>query len=529
MSQAPCILTSTDTVVAPLAHELFGQFMERASFGEPGPESACDQNGQLRPASLALLQDMAPPVIRFPGGTDIDYLDWHDLIDYAPTRTEQQRPPETGRNGKFIGTRFGLIEFLKFMDDMLTSEAILVVNIGAAWQGQTIDEQIAAVAHHCAAMLAFVNAPLDNNLPANLKAYPKARAKAGHPRPFAIKKWQIGNETWLLPQHFEGFSSDDPHWIDVQRDCLRLAIKQMKDIDPQIELIIDGGTLDQLRCNYHAFKDAVNYFSFHYYKPMGGPTLIDSRSEETVTSNTLSRDELYNWMLAAPESNADGYSAFDNETFQFIRKHQVPIAFTEWNWNGWFKQEIAENNWHWRGMGAAGILHALMRDSQHIKLACQSMLIGSGWGIMGIWVDPQDAFEPFMNPSGMVTSLYSQHHGDEIIAAEISNNQQYDAIYAGKWHKAVHNAVRLDCIISRDEQRYYIHIINRQQQDAWIQLEAFPSSKSNARLVSIVQDCPWQEHRQRSASRISEQEVDLHLQKNIRVPATSISVCIIDR
>ena len=505
----------------PLSHLLFGQFMERASFGEPGPESACDENGALRPKAFELLKDMAPPIVRFPGGTDVDFLDWHDLVDYAPGRAQERRPTATGRNDRYIGTRFGVIEYLRCMG-AIDAEPLLVVNIAESWLAA---DKHTAIGHHCAAMLAYVNAPLENNLPAHLKAYPEARAKAGYPEPFNVKKWQIGNETWILSRQRKEMPQEEQDWLLLQKECLDIAITAMKAVDPDIELIIDGGTLEQLKINHQAFKDQVGYFCIHHYKPMNGRILIDRRTGDEVTPDTLSAEELYRWMVAAPDADKDGYSVYDKNVLPYIKEHDLPIAFTEWNWNGWFGTDVAENNWHWRGVGAAGMLHALMRESRYFKLACQSMLIGSGWGIMAIWVHPEDAFEPFMNPSGMVTSLYSKHHGDEILDCLISGNETYDAVYSNGHHAVINKAVWIDALVSRDAEQIYIHVINRRRElRAWISVQGIDLVGKQARIYSIVEDSPWQQHRTQSASRLDEVSFTVNKEQSFELPACSVSV-----
>ena len=540
MTKTNARITISDKQRSVLPDEMFGQFMERATFGEPGPEAACDDQGKLRPSSYELVKQMAPPVVRFPGGTDIDYLDWHDLIDYAPGRECEQRPAVTKRKAimdpqqKSLGTRFGLIEFLECMQD-IGSEPILVLNIGESWLKENPDENIS---YHCAAMLAYVNAPLENNLPAALKPYPEARAKSGHPEPFAVKKWQLGNETWLLKNNYVNFFKDsdqsfpdDDSWIEIQRDRLERAIKQMKAVDPEIELIIDGGNLKQLECNVPSFRDQVDYFAFHHYKPMGGPILTDSQEQDReIPSSQLDTDELFKWMVAAPDMNQHGESAYTNDAWEYIRKHQVPIAFTEWNWNGWFKQAVAQNNWHWRGLGAAGMLHAMMREAEHIKLACQSMFIGCGWGIMSISVHPDDERPPFMHPSGLVTDLYKQHHGDVIIQCHIQNAEFYDARYTSKWHPYNPHVAYIDAIVSRNKNAYFIHVINRQrEQAAQISIDGIDLAGHAATHYSIQQNQnPWQEHRHSPASTVLESTFQVNGEQTIELSAASVNVIRID-
>lgn len=518
-----CTLHYSDQVKGELADTVFGQFMERASFGEPGPESACDENGRLRPQALQLLKTMSPPLTRFPGGTDVDFLDWHDLIDHAPGRATEPRPVQTGRNDKYIGTRFGLLEYLQCMQD-IGAEPLLVVNVGDSWRAA--DKQ-AAVDYHCAAMLAYVNAPLNNTLPAHLKAYPEARAKAGFPKPFGVRKWQIGNETWILNHQDKRLPQNAGEWLPLQRDCLQLAINAMKTVDPDISLIIDGGSAEQIAVNFPAFKDQVDYFSYHHYKPMGGRLLKDRAGRE-LPPNALGAEELYRWMVAAPDTDGDGNSTYRNACWDYIREHQVPIAFTEWNWNGWFGENhhrVAENNWHWRGIGAAGMLHGIMRDCHLVRLACQSMLIGSGWGIMSIRVHPEDDCEPFMNPSGMVTELYSKHHGSQLLDCSCSGGGSYVPTYTNDNHAMLERVSWVDALLSRDEHHLYLHVINRRRRDtSAICLKGIQLAGCSARHYSMVQDTPHTEHRRRCASRIDCSTLEIGAEQRFVLPPASVNV-----
>ncbi len=108
-------LTIKNEAISRISPRLFGQFLERA-FGEPGPEAALvEGTNQLRPDIVAKLKQMRIPLIRFPGGTSIDYLDWRDMIDHVPGR-EEGRPPSIdilGKTGKTITNQFGYDEYFE--------------------------------------------------------------------------------------------------------------------------------------------------------------------------------------------------------------------------------------------------------------------------------------------------------------------------------------------------------------------------------------------------------------------------------
>jgi alpha-L-arabinofuranosidase len=86
-------------VLHKIDQRIFGQFMERPSWGEIGVEGArIPGTRKLQPRVLKLLGEMEIPVIRFPGGTDVDFLDWRDMVDNVPGRAAQ-RPVSTGHRG----------------------------------------------------------------------------------------------------------------------------------------------------------------------------------------------------------------------------------------------------------------------------------------------------------------------------------------------------------------------------------------------------------------------------------------------
>jgi len=82
-------------VIHKIDPRVFGQFMERPSWGEIGVEGGLiPGTRKLQPGVLKMLEEMEIPIIRFPGGTDVDFMDWRDMVDNVPGRTGQ-RPVST--------------------------------------------------------------------------------------------------------------------------------------------------------------------------------------------------------------------------------------------------------------------------------------------------------------------------------------------------------------------------------------------------------------------------------------------------
>jgi alpha-L-arabinofuranosidase len=138
---------------------------------------------------------------------------------------------------------------------------------------------------------------------------------------------------------------------------------------------------------------------------------------------------------------------------------------TEWNWNGWWgpsiRDQVGLDSLLARGIGAAGILHAMMRQGDVVELATQSMLIGDGWKIHAVWCDRNGKTPPFLLPSGQVTMLYSKHHGGQRLQTDVSNMPCFDQPYRMAGIGPAHQAAYLDVLATRDEDTLYVHAINR--------------------------------------------------------------------
>jgi alpha-N-arabinofuranosidase len=187
-------ITVKDQVHHHLDPRLFGQFMERPAFsGEIGPEAAVvPGTHQLQPQAEKLIREMQIPALRFPGGTDVDFLDWTDMVDNVPGRETKGRPTSAPR-GKKVTNAFGYDEFLQ-MCGRNRSEAILALNFRDGLLGVKPLEEAAA---HAAALVSYCNGST-KSLPPSLAKWAQLRVQNGHPEPYHVKYFQIGNETWMF-------------------------------------------------------------------------------------------------------------------------------------------------------------------------------------------------------------------------------------------------------------------------------------------------------------------------------------------
>jgi alpha-N-arabinofuranosidase len=284
---------------------MFGQFMERPSWGEIGVEGALvPGTNRLQPKVRELLEAMKLPVIRFPGGTDVDYMDWRDMVSNVPGRTPQ-RPISTGHLGHKVSNHFGYDEFLQFCEQT-GAEAIVVVNFR---DGLLQKKPLPEAAAHAAALVAYCNAPVGTPLPDGMFDWPGLRAKNGRTKPYGARYFQIGNETWAFLNEAQKLAPQGlaPYYVS----CLKAYLDAMKAVDPKIEIIVDGddGSLrGVVPLALEQLAGRIDYFATHFYRPWGMTEVF--RGEQKVPVEDLSAEDIWYAWTAITEFDEHGQSVY---------------------------------------------------------------------------------------------------------------------------------------------------------------------------------------------------------------------------
>ncbi len=507
---------------------IFGQFMERPSWGEIGVEGALiPGTRKLQPRVLKLLEEMEIPVIRFPGGTDVDFLDWRDMVDNVPGRAAQ-RPVSTGHRGHKVTNNFGYDEFLQFCEDV-GAEAILVVNFRDALLRK---KPLREAAMHAAALVAYCNAPVGAKLPEGMYNWPSLRARNGRARPYKVKYFQIGNETWAFIKQLRQSMSDEAPQFYVK--CLAAYIEAMRSVDPSIEIIVDGhdgnmsGIVEQV---HKQLGDKVSYFATHFYSPWAITKAVKNGREVPIYE--ISAEEIWYTWVAATRFDANGQSIINHPGINTARRLGYRVAVTEWNWNGWLRYNgprPALDSGFAKGLGAAGYLHAFMRAADVIELGCQSMLVGNSWGITSIRADAEGKIPPFYMPTGQVTMFYSKHHGEKLLALVSKNVPTYKQPYQMGGIGPKGKVAYIDTLATADEKRIYFHAINRnfeQSIDVTVDASAFDLKDFAVHYVleGRLNDAPEQDGI-RQIGRITQRDIYFDSKKlTVALPHRSVS-CI---
>ncbi len=125
----------------------------------------------LRDDVIAALKRIQIPNLRWPGGCFADYYHWHDGIG-------QQRPTmvNTIWGGVTEDNSFGTHEYMELIQ-RLGAEPFIVGNVGSG----TVQEM--------SQWWEYLRAPQGSPLG-------DERARNGHPEPYSVRFWGVGNESW---------------------------------------------------------------------------------------------------------------------------------------------------------------------------------------------------------------------------------------------------------------------------------------------------------------------------------------------
>ncbi|MBB4659806.1 alpha-N-arabinofuranosidase [Parvularcula dongshanensis] len=160
-----------------ISRHIFGQFAEHLGTGVyggvwVGPDSDIPNTRGIRNDVAEALRALQVPNVRWPGGCFADEYHWRDGIGEPADRKKRRNASWAGR---IEDNAFGTHEFFDFLDQ-IGAEAFISANMGSG----TVQE--------AADWLEY--------LTAEGTSLAEERARNGHPEPYAVAFWGLGNEMW---------------------------------------------------------------------------------------------------------------------------------------------------------------------------------------------------------------------------------------------------------------------------------------------------------------------------------------------
>jgi alpha-N-arabinofuranosidase len=323
-----------------------------------------DNVREMRADTLALLHELDAPVYRWPGGNFVSGYDWKDGIG-----DRDRRPPRKNPAWKGVEANdFGLDEFMTFCREVGT-EPLVVVNTG---RGE---------APAAALELEYANGTADT--PAG-----GLRARNGHPEPYRVKWWGVGNEmygTWQLGHMpLEQYEAKHNRFAEA----LRAA-------DPSVRLIAVGNVGRWSEGMLEHCADHMDLLSEHFYCRGNKDLLAHVRQVPQAIRRIAEAHRSYRRQLDA------------------LRGKDIRVAVDEWNY--WYGPqpygELGTRYFMKDALGIAAGLHEYSRQSDLVFMANYAQTVN----VIGCIKTSKTAAA--FETTGLVLKLYRRHFGVLPVAA----------------------------------------------------------------------------------------------------------------
>lgn len=290
---------------------------------EPSPEAAASlwiHSASLMPegsadglhaATAHALRELPAVVVKWPGGCFADNYDWR--LGIGPRDTRHGAPDYAW--GTWEENDFGTDEFLRWCERTAT-EPYICVNHG------TGSPELAA------AWVEYCNGPVTSEWGAQ-------RAANGHPEPYGVKLWAIGNEVFGFWER--GSAKPDAYAAAVHRFAAA-----MRAVDPTIQVAAQGDTGAYTEALLPLVGPIIDLLSVHHYsgrlEPFDiGTYLAQARDFETVLGRVVA---------AIRSTPGAGH---------------VRIALDEWGWTPTPMGPVS-------AVFCACVLNAVSRLAPHVEL-----------------------------------------------------------------------------------------------------------------------------------------------------------------
>lgn len=359
----------------------------------------------VRADVLSKVRALRPSFIRWPGGNVAQ--DYHWQWGVGP---RDQRPTWTNLSWKNEPepSDFGTDEFIQFCGNV-GAEPSITVNVEG--RGATVEE--------AAAWVEYCNGPAASK-------YGAMRAANGHPEPYGVKFWEIGNEIW--GDWVRGHSDAETYALNYNR-----YTAAMRAVDPTIKFIAVGD--NDLKWNAMVLKlagERIDYLAIHHY--------YGTREMQDDPRNLMARP-LY-------------YERFYQEMKHLLREHaprrNIQLSINEWG----LDLPISRQHSMEAALYGARLMNVFERQGDLAGMSAVSDLV-NGWP-GGIIQASRHAV--FTTPAYLVNQLYSHHLGSDRLAINVQSTT-FNSSREGN------NVPYLDAVASRstDRRQIFIKAVNMDQ------------------------------------------------------------------
>jgi alpha-N-arabinofuranosidase len=414
----------------------------------------------FRPEIIAALKQLRFGVLRFPGGNFVSAYEWRNGVGEIDKRPPIFDPVWHAVQPNDVGTD----EFLTLCR-LLGVDPYITVNagFGDAWSARELVEYTNGA----------VTTPMG-----------KWRAENGHPAPYHVKLWGVGNEPW---GDYQMGSMSLPQF-ELKHN---LFAKEMRQVDPSIKLIAGGAMPDVMegadqarRINGQYVPDYLSTADWTGQMLLNCLDNIDMVSEHYYASGTEHTDiklqkkvpidpplSLIEWERAPAVQVRAKYEHYQEylKRIPDLRAKPVPIAIDEWAYP-------SGNRDSYKVVPAyAWAFHEMFRHSDIFQLGAFTFATA---------MMSSNHTEAVLNPTGMLFKMYRDHFGTIPVDVTGDSPQPKPAFPAGGDQPAVNPGsdtypLDLSASLSEDRKTLAIAVLNPSDSEQSIRITI-----SGAKLAS---------------------------------------------
>ena len=383
------IVVHADQPGAKIDKAIYGQFAEHLGhciYGGiyVGENSEIPNIKGFRSDVVAALKDLSVPLVRWPGGCFADTYHWKDGIG---PKSERPSIVNVHWGGVTEDNSFGTHEFLDFCE-LIGADAYINLNVGSG----TIRE--------AAEWIEYVTS-------SNESPMTKLRKQNGREKPWNVKYWAVGNETWGC-----GGNMRPEYYADIFRNYSSFMRA------PGIFKIASGANVEDYKWTEVLMREAgrmMNGLSLHYYtvpnnwQNKGSATNFDEAKWFTTLQKTLKMEELVTKHSAIMD--------------QFDPKKRVGLLVDEWGC--WYDVEPGTNPGFLyqqnslRDALVAGInLNIFNNHADRVRMSNIAQMIN----VLQSVILTKDK-EIVLTPTYYVFKMYKVHQDATALPVEIKCNQ----------------------------------------------------------------------------------------------------------
>ena len=339
----------------------------------------------FRADTMALMKEMDCKILRMPGGNFISGYDWKDAIGEP-----DKRPPTLDPHWNALQSNdVGVDELLQMCQDILGVEPYWCINTGFGEPRSGAE------------LVEYVNGAATTEWGAK-------RAANGHPEPYKVHYWNVGNEMyghWQL-----GHMAPEQYFIKH-----KLFVHAMRKVDPSIYIVVPGGFVDEITTGQGMMPDSGSDIKVEYgsKRDWGGGILencygtFDAMATHTYPPEDTRFDlglgkrvpvtrTLVEWARMPAQriaTMADSWEGY-KQRFPQLGDGKVKVFFDEWAYH---RQQ------DYKGcLAIARAFHEFFRHSDFIDMTAYTMGMA--------WLD-YNRTQAVVSASGRVFQLYNRHFG----------------------------------------------------------------------------------------------------------------------